>query len=334
MPNSSAIDIHTHIFPSEFLKYLEQRTEFPKIVHDPTEGMVLWDQGVRAGHIDARGHVDVDFRISFMEKDCAIGTQAVSLTVPGTFSFGADGTKWARWINDYYAKLDEKYPGKYACFMTLPLNDVAAAVDEIERAHQQLGLRGVGLFTNVNGKYLDDPEFHPVFEKVAKFGLPIFVHPATPVVAEFLGRYKIPVPLWGYTYETTIFFTRLVWNGILDKFPNLNFIATHLGGFIPYQFERIDYAFRGYSREFGYKLSKPPSEYFRRLYYDAVNFHKPAVMAAIMTFGADRILLGTDYAHRVGDPKRAVPNIKELPIADTDKEKIISGNAARLLGMS
>ncbi|MDA4128578.1 MAG: amidohydrolase [Thaumarchaeota archaeon] len=334
MEFDKGIDIHTHVYPSEYLKYLEQRTEYPKIVNDPTEGMVIWDNGVRAGHVDAKGHVDVDFRVPFMENECGIGTQAVSLTVPGTYTFGSESVKWARWINDYYAKLDEKFPGKYACFMTLPLNDVGASLDEMERAHKDLGLRGVGLFTNVFGKYLDDPEFHPIFEKVSKLGLPAFVHPATPVVAEFLGKYKIPVPLWGYTYETTIFFTRLVWNGVLDKFPNLNFIATHLGGFIPYQFERIDYAFRGYSREFGYKLSNPPSYYFKRMYYDAVNFHKPSVMEGIMTFGADRILLGTDYAHRVGDPKRAVPNIKELPISDNDKEKILYGTARKLLGIS
>ncbi len=334
MNGELAVDIHTHVYPSEYLKYLEQRTEYPKIVHDPAEGMVIWDQGVRAGHVDPKGHVDVDYRVSFMEKDCAIGTQAVSLTVPGTYTFGDESAKWAKWINDYYANLNGKYPGKYACFMTLPLNDVGASLDEIERAHNDLGLRGVGLYTNIYGKYLDDPQFHSIFEKISKLGLPIFVHPSTPVVAEYLGKYKIPVPLWGYTYETTIFFTRLVWNGVLEKFPNLNFIATHLGGFIPYQFERIDYAFRGYSREFGYKLSNPPSYYFRRLYYDAVNFHKPAVMEAIMTFGADRIILGTDYAHRVGDPKRAVPNIKELPLSESDKEKILGGTARKLLAIT
>lgn len=334
MPDEKAIDVHTHIYPSEYLKYLEQRTNYPKLVHDPTEGMVIWDQGVRAGHVDAKGHVDADYRVSFMANECSIGTQAVTLTVPGTFRFGPESTKWARWINDYYAKLNEKYPENYACFMTLPLNDVGASLDEMDRAYNDRGLKGVGLFTNVDGKYLDEPEFHPIFEKAAKYGLPIFMHPGLPVVSEYLGKYRIPIPLWGYTYETTIFFTRLVWNGVLDKFPDVKFIATHLGGFIPYQFERIDYAFRGYSREFGYKLSNPPSYYFRRIYYDAVNFHKPAVMEALMTFGSDRILLGTDYAHRVGDPKRAVPNIKELPIAEEDKEKILTGNARTVLGIS
>jgi len=327
----TAIDVHTHVYPSEYLKYLEQRTEYPKLVHDPVEGMVIWDQGIRAGHVDAKGHVDVDFRVSFMEKECSIATQAVSLTVPGTYTFGSESLKWAVWINNYYAKLNEKYPGKYACFMTLPLNDIGASLDELDRAHNDLGLGGVGLFTSIAGTYLDDPKFHPIFDRVAKYGLPIFVHPATPIVSEFLGKYKIPIPLWGYTYETTIFYTRLVWNGVVEKYPNLNFIATHLGGFIPYQFERIDYAFRGYGREHGYKLNKPPSYYFRHLYYDAVNFHKPAVMEALMTFGSDRIMLGTDYAHRVGDPKRAVPNIKELPIAEDDKEKLLSGNARRVL---
>ncbi len=334
MLDDMAIDVHTHIFPHEFLKYLEQRNEYPKLVHDPTEGMVLWDKGVRAGHIDPKGHVDPDFRVSFMKNDCSIGTQVVTLTVPGTYEFGGESLKWARWINDYFAKLNEKYPENYACFMTLPLNDVGASLDEIERAHNDLGLRGVGLFTNVNGRYIDEADFHPIFERAAKHNLPIFVHPGPPIVSEYLGKNRMPIPLWGYTYETTIFFTRLVWNGVLDKFPDLKFIATHLGGFIPYQFERIDYAFRGYGREYGYKLNNPPSYYFKRLYYDAVNFHKPAVMEAIMTFGADRILLGTDYAHRVGDPKRAVPNIKELPIADDDKEKIIAGNARKLLRMS
>lgn len=333
MNDSSAIDVHTHVYPAEYLKYLERRTEYPKLINDPVGGNVIWDSDVRAGHVDMKGHVDVDFRVEFMAKECSIGTQAVSLTVPGTYEFGEESIKWAKWINDYFAKLNEKYKGAYACFMTLPLNDVGASLDEMDRAHG-LGLNGVGLFTNVSGTYLDDPQFHPIFEKTSKLGLPIFVHPATPVVSPFLGKYKIPVPLWGYTYETTIFFTRLVWNGILDKFPNLDFIATHLGGFIPYQFERIDYAFRGYSKEFGYSLANPPSHYFRRLYYDAVNFHKPAVMEAVMTFGADRILLGTDYAHRVGDPKRAVPNIKELPLAEDDKEKILSGNARRVLKLA
>lgn len=334
MPDHQAIDVHTHIYPTEYLKYLEQRTEYPKLVHDPTEGMVIWDYGTRAGHVDAKGHVDTDYRVSFMANDCGIGLQVATLTVPGTYRFGDQGLKWAKWINDFYAKLNEKYPDNYACFMTLPLNDVGASLDEMERARTDLGMKGVGLFTNVDGKYIDDPEFHPIFERAARYGMPIFVHPAGPVVSEYLGKYRIPIPLWGYTYETTIFFTRLVWNGVLEKFPDLKIIATHLGGFIPYQFERIDYAFRGYSREFGYKLNNLPSYYFKRIFYDAVNFHKPAVMEAYMTFGADRILLGTDYAHRVGDPKRAVPNIKELPIADVEKEKILYGNARALLGMS
>ena len=332
MPDDKAIDFHTHIYTNEYLNYLEKRTEYPKLVHDPTEGMVIWDHGVRIAHVDPKGHVDPDFRVSFMANDCSIGTQVVTLTAPGTFEFGKESVKWAKKMNDYYAKLNEKYPENYACFMTLPLDDLGASIDELERAHKDLGLKGIGIFTNVNGKYIDEPDFHPIYEKATKYNLPIFVHPGIPLVADFLGKYRIPISLWGYTYETTICFTRLVWNGVLDKFPDLKLVATHLGGFIPYQFERIDYAFRGYGREFGYKLSNPPSYYLRKLYYDAVNFHKPAVMEGLMTFGSDRILLGTDYAHRVGDPKRAVPNIKELPIAEVDKEKILRGNALKLLG--
>lgn len=246
------------MYPRDYINYLRERTKWPKIIEDKDEGLVIWDRGVRAGHVRIPDHYDPVHRIKTLKR-AGIDVQAVTLTTPGVHRFGRDSVKWARRVNDYYAKLNEKYPENCACFATLPLNDVGASLDEIERARNELGLKGIGLFTNVNGKYIDEPEFHPIFEKAVKYDLPVFIHPATPTIHNVLRDYRIPTSLWGYPLETTICYTRLVWNGVLEKFPNLKLIATHLGGYIPYQFERIDYAFRGYSREFGYKLNKPPS---------------------------------------------------------------------------
>lgn len=330
-----AIDIHNHIYPPEYLKYLERRTQHPKIVLPGPNGgkATLWDEGILMGIVDADAHLDPQGRAKFF-RECGIDLQVATLSAPGVYRLGRNESgKWARIVNDYYAKLNEKQGGSYCCFMALPLDDVGESVDEIERGVNDLGLCGIGLFTNVNARYIDEPEFHPIFEKAEKYDLPIFVHPAaSPATAELMDKQKIPISLWGFPSETTICFTRLVWNGILEKFPKLKLIATHLGGFIPFQFERIDYSFKGFSEKYGYKLPRAPTHYFRKLYYDAVNFHKPAVFGAYLTFGAANLLLGTDYPFPVGDPARAVPNINELPIPAQDKESILRGNALNLLG--
>ncbi len=330
----TTVDFHTHIYPKFYLDFYEKREAEPKLINDPNEGLVFVHQGVRIAHVDPKGHVDPEYRIKVFDES-GIEVQAVSLTTPSFAGLDKQtALKMAKQVNDHFAEIQKRYPENYVFLAALPLQDVGASLDEINRCIRDLGFRGIGLFTNVDGTYIDDTQFHPIFDKAVGYDVPVFVHPATPMVADFLKKYHVPVPLWGYTYESTILLTRMAWNGVLEKFPNLKLVTTHLGGFVPFQLERINYAYRGYSRELGYKpLPRMPSDYLKQVYYDAVNFYKPAVELVHKFVGGDHVLMGTDYAHRVGDPRRAVPNIKELDIPEEDKLKILGGNAVKLLKM-
>lgn len=331
-----AIDIHTHMYPAEYIKYLEDRTEYPTIVRDEREGLVIWDSGVRAGHVRLPDHADPEYRIKEVGRH-GIESQAASLTTPGVHRFGEESVKWAKKINDYLASITDKWPTNYACLAVLPLNNVGESIDELERAVRDLGLRGVILFTNVNGIYISDKRFIPIFEKAAQLNIPILLHTATPPekLLSAVADYSIPTSLWPYLYDETIAATKLVWDGILDRVPGLNIILAHLGAFIPLHLDRIDYAAKGYAREYGYKLMKTPSEYFiKQLYYDTANFFRPAVEFVKRVVGAERILFGTDYPHRVGDPAKAIASIKGMDATEEEKEKILRGNAEKLLRLT
>jgi len=329
----TAIDMHTHVYPAEYIKYLQSRVDYPKIVEDQKEGLVIWDHGIRAGHVKLPDHVDPEYRIKTVGRH-GIAVQVITLTAPGVHRFGEESVKWAKKMNDYIASVVDKWPDNYVGFAVLPLNFVGESVNELERGVRELGLRGVILFTNVNGVYISDKRFNPIFEKAAQLDTPILLHAVTPP-EKFLAAvsdYSIPISLWPFLYDETIAATKLVWDGVLDRFPSLKIILAHLGAFIPLHIERIEYAAKGYGREYGYEFRRQPSEYFlKQLYYDTANFYRPAVEFVKKVVGANRIVFGTDYPHRVGDPAKAIESILGLDATEEEKERILWRNAEELL---
>lgn len=167
-------------------------------------------------------------------------------------------------INDYYADVCHKYPGRFYAYATLPYQDVDEAVKELDRAYIDLGVKGITIFSNINGKPIASPEFYPIYAKAEEHDLPIFIHPATPLTAEAMKKVKIPLGIFGFTLDTTMAVTSLIFQGVLDKFPQLKIIHAHLGGVFPYLVRRIDGGFELYSKEWGLNLAEAPSKYYKR----------------------------------------------------------------------
>jgi predicted TIM-barrel fold metal-dependent hydrolase len=213
---------------------------------------------------------------------------------------------------------------------TLPLQHPGLAVRELERAMTELGLKGVSISTNVDGRELADPAFDPVWEAAAGLGAVVFVHPwgcslGTRLGAHFLGN------TFGQPAETALALSHLVFAGTLDRHPGLRLLAAHGGGFLPTYIGRSDHAWS--QRPDARGCAGPPSSYLRRIWYDALVYTPQALRHLVEVAGADKVVLGTDYPFDMGvtDPvERAAA--AALPAADLTA--ILSGNAAALLGLT
>lgn len=215
---------------------------------------------------------------------------------------------------------------------------------EIDRAIKELHFKGVQIYTPTNDKPLDQPEFMPLYEKMAQYDLPIWVHPQrdrdfSDYRSENHSRYWI-FSMFGWPYETTAAMTRLVFSGVLEKYPHLKFITHHCGGMIPYFAQRMeggqDYAEVCLKAKFKRSLSKPPVEYYRTFYADtAIYGNSAGLLCGYAFFGAEHLLFGTDmpYDSEGGDRyiRQTIDAIEEMQIPDLDKNKIFEGNATRLL---
>jgi len=213
---------------------------------------------------------------------------------------------------------------------TLPLQHPDLAVRELERAVTDLGLKGVSVSTNVDGRELADPAFEPVWEAAAGFGAVVFVHPwgcslGPRLGAHFLGN------TFGQPAETALALSHLVFAGTLDRHPGLRLLAAHGGGFLPTYIGRSDHAWSQRADARG--CLRPPSSYLRRIWYDALVYTPQALRHLVEMVGSDKVVLGTDYPFDMGvtDPvERATA--AALPAADLTA--ILSGNAAKLLGLA
>jgi aminocarboxymuconate-semialdehyde decarboxylase len=330
------IDVFCHIFPKNF---------YERMLTASGKGSYMQK---RVREIPVMVDLDARFRMMDRFEDYA---QVISMAAPPIEALGdpAQSVELGRIGNDGMAELVVKHPDRFPGFIaSLPMNDPEGAVKEAERAILELGATGIQIYSNVNGKPLDDPAYAPLFQKMAEFDLPIWLHPTRPAsFADYVGEKKSKYEMWwvfGWPYETSIAMSRILFAGYFDRFPNLKIITHHMGAMIPYFAGRVGPGLDqlGSRTEdenltlVGRKLKKRPIEYYRMFYADTALFGaKEAMVCGLDFFGADQTLFASDSPF---DPEKGpgfiretIRCLEEMEISSEDRKKIYEGNARKML---
>jgi predicted TIM-barrel fold metal-dependent hydrolase len=334
------IDIFPHIFPKDFFDRMMQIAEgnpglkanIKRWLHIP----VLWD---------------LDARLKMMDRFKGY-KQVLTLSLPAIeyLAGPSESPALARLANDGMAKIVADHPQYFPAFVaSLPMNNVPAALEEMDRAIGDLGAKGVQIFTNVNGRPLDEPEYYPIFERmVKKHDLPIWVHPVrTAKFADYPGEPKSKYEIWwlfGWPYETSAFMARLVFSGMMEKLPGLRIITHHLGAMAPFFDARIGLGMdqlgsRTADEDYTAilkRMAKRPVDYFKMFYADtSVNGSAAAIRCGLDFYGQDHVLFGTDCPFDPeGGPmfiRESIRAIDSLKLKEGDARKMYFGNAIKML---
>ncbi|MBA7465555.1 hypothetical protein ES707_00725 [subsurface metagenome] len=321
------IDFHNHFYPKGYMDELSRGAGYARVETDDQGRLLVHYEGDY--NIVVGPHVVIEDRLKAMDR-CGVDMQVLTLTTPSVERETPErGIKLARLANDGFKEVCEEHPDRFVALAALPLQDPEASAEELERAVKECGLKGGTLMTNVGGKPLDLPEFMPVYEKAVKLDVPLFIHPTSPMNSTWMGDYRL-VPILGFGVDTTLSVLRMVFSGMLDRLPNLKLVASHLGGVFPYLRGRIDIGYKAYP-ECKENISEPPENYLKRIWMDSIIYDRDNLKSAIAFSGVEKIVLGSDHPHQIGDLANAVGRIESLDISEGDKEKILWGNAAKLL---
>ncbi len=323
------VDVHNHFYPPAYLDALRTGDSVVKVTVDREGNPEIHYPGDY--NVAVPGHRDIAYRQGVLENE-GVATQVMSFTTPGTHVESPErAARFARLVNDAYAQIVQERSPRFAAYATLPLNDPKASVVELRRAIEQLGLRGAMLFSNVNGVALSDQRFWPLYEAADALDAVLHIHPTHPVGVEAMTEYWL-MPLVGFPMDTTLAAASLVFSGVAERFPRIRWVLGHLGGAIPYIAERLDRGYRAFP-ECRANISRPPSTFLREWYYDTVNFNPGALRLAIEFAGAEHILAGSDYPHRIGSIPSMISALSGLGLSKADEAAVLGGNAARLLGV-
>ncbi len=325
------VDFHNHYYPPEYVAALKSPASrsVVKVTYDAEDNPCVHYPGDY--NILVPGHRDIDYRQRVLDEH-AVDTQVLSFTTPGVHVEAPEfAVEWARMINDAFARVVRERAGRFSALATLPLNDPAASTIELERAMTDLGLPGAMVFSNVNHVALADERFAPLWKKADELGAVIYIHPTDPAGVEAMLDYWL-MPLVGFLMDTTLAASKLVFSGVVERHPRIRWVLTHMGGAIPYLAERLDRGYRAFA-DCRRNIGRPPSEYLRTFYYDSVNFNASAMRLALDFAGEDRILAGSDYPHQIGSIPLMLDTLRTLDVPDRVREKILGGNAAKLLAL-
>jgi aminocarboxymuconate-semialdehyde decarboxylase len=321
------IDVHNHFYPEAYMEELGKGGGYARVERDAQGRLLIHYEGDY--NIVVGPHIDIEDRLKAMDR-CGVEMHVLTLTTPSVErEVPEEGVKLAELANDGFSQIVEKYPERFQAFAALPLQVPEAAAEELERAVKELGLRGGTLMTNVDGKPLDLDEFMPVYKKAVELDVPLFIHPTSPINSKTMEDYRL-VPILGFGVDTSVAVLRLVFSGVLKKLPRLKLIASHLGGVYPYLRGRIEIGFKAYP-ECKVNIEEPPSTYLKRIWMDSIIYDRDVLMSTLAFAGANKIVLGSDHPHQIGDMANAVDRIEGLDISDEDKENILWKNAAELL---
>jgi aminocarboxymuconate-semialdehyde decarboxylase len=326
-----SVDFHNHYYPPEYVEALKSPESLSavRVTYDADGNPCVHYPGDY--NILVPGHRDIEYRQRVLDEH-GVDTQVLSFTTPGVHVERPDlAVKWARSVNDAFAGVVRDRGGRFTALATLPLNDPAASVAELERAMTELSLPGAMVFSNVNHVALADDRYLPLWRKADELGAVIYIHPTDPAGVEAMLDYWL-MPLVGFLMDTTLAAARLVFSGVVERHPRIRWALTHMGGAIPYLAERLDRGYRAFA-ECRRNITRPPSEYLREFYYDTVNFNPSAVRFALDFAGDDHILAGSDYPHQIGSIPLMLETIRGLDVPQKTQEKILGGNTVTLLGL-
>jgi len=329
------LDIYTHLFPMAYFEKIQElvvnKGPIKRWLNLPT----LWNVDERRRMIDSFG----DYQ------------QVLSNSMPPIEVVGGPeiSPELARISNDGFAELCQKHPDHFPTFIaSLPMNNTKAAVAEIDRAVTQLGARGVQIFSNVNGRPLDEPDFYPIFERMAYHDLPIWLHPVRGAqFSDYVTEEKSKFEIWwtfGWPYETSAAMARIVFSGMFDKLPNLKIITHHMGAMIPFFEGRVGPGWdqlgtRTADEDYEALLAsmkKRPIDYFKMFYADTALFGSlSGTKCGLDFFGADRCLFASDCPF---DPeggsmfiRETIKVLDQLEVSDGDRKNLFENNARKLL---
>lgn len=327
------VDLHTHYIPPAYLEWVREKNN-PLGVH-----LDKLPSGKPALAADDRliplldGFHSVEVKLADIKAQ-GLDRQVVS-PPPFLFHYGLPGKVGAessRLLNDEAAALQKRHADRFVAMATAPLQDPEAAASELERVAGRLGIRSVEIGARAGEHDLDHPALAPFWEAAEKLGMLVCIHPVSPPGRERMREYYL-FNLIGFLVDTTVAASRLIFAGVLDRFPGLKICLAHAGGMAVWIQGRFDHGFRALHQCQGI-ISRPPSEYLKGMYFDTITHRPEAVRYVADTVGSDRLMMGTDYPFAVAeaDPVRfvsAVPGITEK-----ERAAILGGTASRLLGLA
>jgi predicted TIM-barrel fold metal-dependent hydrolase len=314
MEESMIIDTHFHAFPGKYLKLIPDAQNDVRGV-----GFHAFDHGEYLNVMDRYG-IEIGVLSNTGGRIEQSGDRAKALEL-------------CKILNDSFAEAHAKHPRRFKAFARLPMIEMEDCIGELHRCARELGMHGVMMPTNVAGKYLDEGEFKPFWDALAAQDKPLFLHPANAPCQGNWNKYSLHQKILWPT-DSTLALSRIVYNGIFDRYPRLKLIASHLGGMILLYLDRLNW------REGNPECKREPEDYFKKIYYDTAGPIRTAfIKLACDTVGPGQILFGSDYPHgRAGRDDQFYPMtlkaMAELDIPQADKEKIYCQNAKALFGFA
>lgn len=321
------VDCHNHVLPAPYLELFAQDLRPPSAVRRD-DGWIISYGGLQEFVVTDASY-SVEAKLAEMDR-LQIDVAILSTNIPGPELLPSEqSANGARIVNEFIAQVVAAHPARFAGLACLPWQQPEQALAELDHADRALGLRGVMLYSHVDGQPVDSPSFEVIYEQLAARGLPLVLHPTVPSWGEAIKEHAM-IPMLGFQVDTSFALLRLILGGVLDRHPDLKVVMPHAGGVLPYMMGRIEHQVEKLKRG-GTQLTRPPRDYFDQIYFDTVTPSPQTLAFACEFCGPARMLFGTDTPWV--DPALIIDCFEALELSQSARDAIYADNAIKLFGL-
>ena len=326
-----SVDLHCHV-QTPAAAELAKQTTIPAPDAITRHGSQRTADRQREQDVEIHAQLtSIEQRLKDMNK-MGIDVQAIS-TSPAQYYYRIEPElcrQTSRLVNERLAEIVAAHPDRFVALGTVPMQEPQLAVAELEYCMKELGFRGLEVGTNVRKAELSDERFNPLWAKAEELGAVIFLHPSGFTDTSRLKEHFLTNVI-GNPLDTTFALSHIVFGGVLERYPGLKFVAAHGGGYVAHYPARMDHAYK-VRPECHDCIKRPPSYYMKKIYFDTMVFGEKQLEHLVNLWGADHIVIGTDYPYDMGYYK-PVDFVNGAKLTRAQKDQIIGGNAAKLLGL-